>query len=52
MIFLDPGEVAWLTPETEEDRALLKLAKAEHWSIEKTVDEALKRGLIDTSGVS
>lgn len=52
MIFLDPGEVAWLTPETDEDREFLKTANEQGWEILKTVEEAIKRGLIASSGVS
>jgi hypothetical protein len=46
MIFLDPGEVAWLTPETDEDREFLKLASENGWSVLQAVEEAAKRGLI------
>jgi hypothetical protein len=39
-VLLDEGSVAWFEPETEEDKALLIKAVAEHWSDQRVLSES------------
>jgi metal-sulfur cluster biosynthetic enzyme len=45
-VMMGPGDLAWLEPETDEDRQFLLTADPE-WTLEQMLAEARSKGLFD-----